>query len=334
MYTKNLTAHRGTDNQILIEFVNQDQKRVDLTKTVAIGDPVPANLLVPGQLYCITTVGDTAWATTGAVNCSREGTKFTATATAANTANVGYATPIEAADLSFTLRLISHDGTTLLLEKPLNIVNRTAGQTKIVLTEEELDLIAPGRVGFSIEQTADGSLYEPVYVDDNAGARGYIDIVDSIMPSFIESELLTIPTPTTPSYVSSTLNTDATDLHTFQITMDNFTGTIETRGAADTDNNWYSINSDEVAESNMYVYTVEGYHPYIQFTFTEADSIAAGLFTVGNEYTIKTTGDTDFTLIGAADSNPGTIFIATGVGTGTGTAVLDSPGTITEIRHR
>ena len=50
----------------------------------------------------------------------------------------------------------------------------------------------------------------------------------------------------------------------------------------------------------------------------------AGSFTIGDTYTILTSGDTDFTLIGAADSNPGTQFVATGTGTGTGTAQLDS----------
>jgi len=55
----------------------------------------------------------------------------------------------------------------------------------------------------------------------------------------------------------------------------------------------------------------------------------AGTFVVGTEYRILTTGTTDFTLIGAADSNPGTIFTATDVGTGTGTAIRtagDMPG--------
>jgi hypothetical protein len=55
----------------------------------------------------------------------------------------------------------------------------------------------------------------------------------------------------------------------------------------------------------------------------------AGTFVVGTEYRILTTGTTDFTLIGAADSNPDTIFTATDVGTGTGTAIRtagDMPG--------
>lgn len=48
--------------------------------------------------------------------------------------------------------------------------------------------------------------------------------------------------------------------------------------------------------------------------------VVAGSFVVDDQYRIATTGTTDFTLIGAADSNPGTVFTATGAGAGTGTA--------------
>jgi hypothetical protein len=49
-------------------------------------------------------------------------------------------------------------------------------------------------------------------------------------------------------------------------------------------------------------------------------TITAGFFVVGQNYTILVPGTTDFTLIGAADNNPGTRFNATGAGSGTGTA--------------
>jgi hypothetical protein len=52
----------------------------------------------------------------------------------------------------------------------------------------------------------------------------------------------------------------------------------------------------------------------------ESTSTTAGSFVVGNPYTIVTTGNTNFTLIGAANSSPGTSFTATGIGSGTGTA--------------
>ena len=51
-----------------------------------------------------------------------------------------------------------------------------------------------------------------------------------------------------------------------------------------------------------------------------SDAVTAGSFVTGVEYIIVSAGTTNFTLVGAADSNPGTIFEATGAGTGTGTA--------------
>ena len=49
--------------------------------------------------------------------------------------------------------------------------------------------------------------------------------------------------------------------------------------------------------------------------------VTAGSFVVGQRYEILVPGTTDFTLIGAADSNIGTVFTATGVGVGDGTAL-------------
>ena len=46
----------------------------------------------------------------------------------------------------------------------------------------------------------------------------------------------------------------------------------------------------------------------------------AGNFAIGATYTITFAGTTDFTLIGAANNNVGTTFVATGIGSGTGTA--------------
>jgi len=53
---------------------------------------------------------------------------------------------------------------------------------------------------------------------------------------------------------------------------------------------------------------------------TAGDVDTAGSFNVGSTYIIVTTGGTDYTLIGAAASTPGTVFTATGVGPGAGTA--------------
>jgi hypothetical protein len=51
-------------------------------------------------------------------------------------------------------------------------------------------------------------------------------------------------------------------------------------------------------------------------------TVAAGSFVVESLYTILTIGTTDFTVIGATNNNVGTEFVATGVGSGTGTATF------------
>jgi hypothetical protein len=62
----------------------------------------------------------------------------------------------------------------------------------------------------------------------------------------------------------------------------------------------------------------------------------AGSFEVGKSYVIRTLGDTDFTLIGAASNTVGVAFTATGVGAGTGTATVsltDDNTTITSFKQ-
>lgn len=207
VYTKNLKAHRGTDNQILIEFVNQDQKPVDIT------------------------------------------------------------------GLEFTCRIIDREGEFLMLEKLLVIVNAERGQAKLVLTESELDAMHPQRAHFSIERTDNSdpdNLYEPVYVDDDAGARGNIELLDSIMPQFVESGTLTVPDIIpAPDYMSSMLETNDQELYTFQLLLDDFVGDIEAQGGSIIDNTWYTIDSFTFTnETGPAIFNVTGYHPYIRLSIT------------------------------------------------------------------
>ena len=51
-------------------------------------------------------------------------------------------------------------------------------------------------------------------------------------------------------------------------------------------------------------------------------AVSAGSFVVGQQYTIVSSGDTDFTLIGSPSNVVGTTFTATGAGAGSGTAAL------------
>ena len=73
------------------------------------------------------------------------------------------------------------------------------------------------------------------------------------------------------------------------------------------DNNWLYIS--DIANNNVYVYRRENI------------LLNAGYFVTGQTYTIETVGTTDFTAIGAIANAVGITFVATGAGTGTGTAM-------------
>jgi len=60
-----------------------------------------------------------------------------------------------------------------------------------------------------------------------------------------------------------------------------------------------------------------------------SDIVTSGNFVVDSTYTIVTPGTTEFTLIGAANNNVGTVFTAEGAGAGTGTATMASGASAT-----
>jgi len=71
-------------------------------------------------------------------------------------------------------------------------------------------------------------------------------------------------------------------------------------------------------EGAAYIITQKGTTKYL---VTDASSVSAGSFTVGYSYRILSVGDTDWTAIGGpAVPVVGTVFTATDVGSGTGTA--------------
>lgn len=70
-----------------------------------------------------------------------------------------------------------------------------------------------------------------------------------------------------------------------------------------------------IKTAGLYVTGAE-YKSYSTITF---NSVSASSIVSGLVYRILTSGDTDFTLIGAVSSTPGTVFVATGTISGTGT---------------
>lgn len=77
-----------------------------------------------------------------------------------------------------------------------------------------------------------------------------------------------------------------------------------------------------VGGTNRQFYWIRNTHfENINGSVADAGAQAAGTFAVGEVYRIASVGTTDFTLIGASANTVGVEFVATGAGTGTGTAL-------------
>ena len=188
--------------------------------------------------------------------------------------------PVNISGATFTWRMISQNGEDLLLAKQLTTLSAPLGRARLLVTAQETQYVQAQPASWSLEISS-GVLEQAVFTDDNCGARGVINIVDSVFPAFQASANLTIPdqAPDSSIYYSSTLTTNGSRLTTFQMDPQQFTGTLRVEGATfnpDTDPEWYNISFQDLRTGNTVSeltfgnvstrlgINVEGYHPYLR----------------------------------------------------------------------
>lgn len=232
VYAKSLTLNKGVDNVFLFEFINQEQKPVNITGS------------------------------------------------------------------SFVFRLLDQTGTVLLLEQPVTVLSASLGRVKVVLSAAQTIDITAQPASYSITRTA-GDYVQAAYVNANSEARGDCFVVDSVLPSFVPSGELTVPTiygkgaqlepgPTnwpdwalTPPPVNTTQLTEffssfipSTNkrLTTIKMNLDVYTGTIKVQAAENYESVWYDVTESTtyLAHSGVIYINVIGYHPLLRVAFNNS----------------------------------------------------------------
>jgi hypothetical protein len=183
--------------------------------------------------------------------------------------------PVNNSTATFTFRLINGEGSDLILAKTMDAIDATKGTASVTVTEQDLDALDTQTAHYTIERSLSTSaLNDAVFVDDNLGGRGVVDIVDSIMPTHTQSTTVTIPSyydgaGITTHYSSEWNGTN--DVQTLQYKPSTFTGDIQVEGATADDNLWYNIGTEislSASSSTGYI-TVSGYHPYLRLRIEE-----------------------------------------------------------------
>ena len=262
VYAKYLTINKGVDNVLLFEFINQDQKPVNITGS------------------------------------------------------------------EFVFRLITQDGSELLLTKQMDVLSPSTGRVKVVLTKEDTINFEAQPASYSIQRNQ-GNYQQAAYVDDNSGARGNANIVDSVQPQFQDSVNLSIPTiygpnswPDNPpsgwpdwantpqpinytqltEFYSSHIPTNGASLTTVKMELTHYTGTIKAQAAQDYQAAWY-----DVTESTQYLdftgpvhLNILGFHPLLRLAFNQSQGQGAQ----------ATPTVVDGVVTGITLNNPGQNYIA------------------------
>ena len=101
--------------------------------------------------------------------------------------------PVDITGKEITCRIINYDGTEVLIKKALTLELPLTGIAYLQLNAAEIEDIPAQMCHYSLEIPV-GQFGYPVFVDPAAGARGQLNVVDSVLPSFVPSETVTIPT--------------------------------------------------------------------------------------------------------------------------------------------
>jgi hypothetical protein len=237
VYAKQLTVNKGVDNVLLFEFINQEEKPVNITGS------------------------------------------------------------------TFMFRLMNQTGDQLLVEKPMVTLSATLGRVKVVLDNADTINITAQPGSYSIQRTA-GDYVQAAYVDANSGARADCNIVNSVLPAFVPSEMLTIPTiygkaqqlvpgPTNwpdwalypqpvnttqlTEFFSSHMPTNGQSLTTVKMDLEHFTGTVKFQAAETYESVWYDVTSSQqfLNETSTQYFNVVGFHPLIRAAFNNSQGSQA-----------------------------------------------------------
>jgi hypothetical protein len=192
-----------------------------------------------------------------------------------------YQKPVNLTGKTITARIISADGRTVLLQKTLASIYPITGLMKLEISDMEIDPIEIQKAFYSLSVTGGGFEY-PAFTDALGGSRGTMNIVNGVMPDFMPSLIVSIPThpPVVPgipqTYSSSVISTLNKSVFTLQTIFESFTGSFQIVGSITSD---FSLPYDITTPESLVDYTgsigstVEGYHPYVKLVFVNESDI-------------------------------------------------------------
>lgn len=295
VYSKPITLNKGVDNVLLFEFVNQDQKPVNVTGS------------------------------------------------------------------TFTFRLISQDGTTMMYQQTMEILSAAYGRVKVTIPVDDLNLIDAQPASYSIERFS-GNLHQAAFVDEGANGRGVAYILDSTYPQFMPSRTVTIPTmygpgdyPASQPYTtrpdwalpqqsmpatysetySSYVDGNPTAVGTFVLKANTFTGNIKIQAAENYESTWFDVspNYSFYANTSNINITVQGNYNLLRVAINQYGGVNGATIALANA-TVSNGAVTNVNILNSGSgylAEPLVIIVGAGAGA-SAVATINSSGAVTDVQ--
>ena len=173
---------------------------------------------------------------------------------------------------------MSYDGSTVLLKKALTPLLPLNGLATLDVTMNETLGMDSALCYYSLT-IPDNTFEFPVFVDDNSGGRGVIDVLDSILPKYVISgakgllphDVPTVEMPVT--YYSEPYTGKGSSNYTVQVGYNDYVGTSKIQGSVSgVSGEWYDITEpvEYVNYSDNDYYNIDGCHVYLRVEFASS----------------------------------------------------------------
>jgi len=172
--------------------------------------------------------------------------------------------PIDVSDREITCRILDSTNSQVILQKTLSEFLPVTGIMELEVLSSDLVDIKPQNCFYSLS-IADGDGVYPVFVDTLGGSKGKIEIMDDILPTHIESNLVGIPSTSGVIYYSSEFSPDKFST-TIQVTLTGYSGNIVVEGSVNSAT-WYTVTQVSLVASDGAIISIDGFHPKVRVKF-------------------------------------------------------------------
>ena len=161
--------------------------------------------------------------------------------------------PMNLNGLDLTANLTKTQDKTSTITKPLLLTDEYSGAAELSLTEKDIRQLESGLYYITVTVKDADDIVRPLYSDFNQRVSGTVEILDTELPTLVNSQELTtfVELAGSSKFYADVVEGDArkhdkTGLHTFAVYATNFTGKVYGEGTLDLAGNdasdWFTLN--------------------------------------------------------------------------------------------